>query len=58
MTLEDFDLDHILIDDAIYVRIRYLISLKTGITYIFLTILQKSMLIVMILSYKKNTDFA
>ena len=58
MTLEDFDLDHILIDDAIYVRIRYLISLKTGITYIFLTILQNSMLIVMILSYKKNTDFA
>ena len=34
--------------DAIYDRIRYLISLKSGITYIF-SILQKSRLILMIL---------
>ena len=35
--------------DAIYNRIRYLISLKSGITYIFLTITQKSKLILRIL---------
>ena len=35
--------------DAIYNRIRYLISLKGGITYFFLTILQKSKWILMIL---------
>ena len=33
---------------AIYNRIRYLISQKSGITYIFLTILRKSKLILMI----------
>ena len=33
---------------AIYKRIRYLISQKSGITYIFLTILRKSKLILMI----------
>ena len=35
--------------DAIYSRIRYLISLKSGITYVFLTITQKSKLILRIL---------
>ena len=40
--------------DAIYNRIRYLISLKSGITYFFLTIPQKSKLIFRILYlYKK-----
>ena len=40
--------------DAIYNRIRYLISLKSGITYFFLTIPQKSKLILRILYlYKK-----
>ena len=33
--------------DAIYDRIRYLIGLKSGITYIFLIIMQKSKLIQM-----------
>ena len=35
--------------DANFDKIRYLISLKSSITYIFLTILQKSKLILMIL---------
>ena len=35
--------------DAMYDRIRYLISLKSSITYIFVTILEKSKLILMIL---------
>ena len=35
--------------DAIYDIIRYLISLKSSITYIFLTVLRKSKLIFMIL---------
>ena len=35
--------------DVIYNRIRYLISLKSGITYFFLTFLRKSKLILMIL---------
>ena len=35
--------------DPIYERIRYLISLKSGITCIFFTLLQKSNLILMIL---------
>ena len=36
--------------ETIYDKIRYLISLKSGITYIFLPILQKLKLILMILS--------
>ena len=35
--------------DPIYERIRYLISLKSGITCIFFTLLQKSKLVLMIL---------
>ena len=35
--------------DAIYDRIRYLMSLKSGIAYIFSSYLQKSKLILMIL---------
>ena len=40
--------------DAIYSRIRYLISRNCGITYIFFTISQKSKLILMILYLLKK----
>ena len=40
--------------DAIYNRMRYLKSLKSSITYIFLTITQRSKLILMILYLQKK----
>ena len=44
--------------DAIYNRIRYLVNQKSDITYIFLTISQKSKLILMVLYLLKKNDFA
>ena len=44
--------------DAIYNRIRYLVNQKSNITYIFLTISQKSKLILMVLYLLKKNDFA
>ena len=42
--------------DAIYNRTRYLINLKSGITYIFRTVLWNSKLILMILCLKEILD--